>query len=110
MGENQCGDAVSSDAQNSDDGTTRRKLGEARGYLDRIGRSLQGTDRAVASLESFIDQINRSVERLQRGLEELSHSTPSGATRKSEMESKSAIAFSQHCLTFISKSRKFGLC
>ena len=52
---------------------------EARGYLDRIGRSLQGTDRAVASLESFIDQINRSVNRLQRGLEELSHSTPSRA-------------------------------
>ncbi len=52
---------------------------EARGYLKRIGRSLQGTDRAVASLESFIDQINRSVNRLQRGLEELSHSTPSRA-------------------------------
>ena len=35
---------------------------------------------------------------------------PSGATRKSEMDSKSAIAFSQHWLTLISKSRKLGLC
>lgn len=84
MGDNECGDAFSSDAQDGNNGTARSKLREAGGYLERIGASLQRTDRAVASLESFIDEIDLSVTRLRLRLDELSQSNSSRTVRVQE--------------------------